>query len=467
MITILLIKIGNKKIKLFNWFIFIGSVVIIFYFLFTIIFMLPIFNKTYNYEIEKENYKINNKVIFKSNFLKCKVKEKYHVTINDKEIKKYLNNDLIKDGFNKKSNNLYIKNKKYDGMCKNVIKNYNKTHSKNYVLFKLNGKTKDKLIYKNDYKDLYVVAKINNKDIKKVNIYSNLNINKIGKYVISYTINISKNYKQRLYRIVEVIDDEKPIINLLGSKKVELNYSDKYKELGFNANDNYDGDITKKVKVKGSVNSKKPGAYEIIYNVSDTSLNKTSIKRIVVVKENESKVSIQKPKIIVKDGLTYVNNILIVNKKYGLRKEYNPGVNIQANEALKLMQNDASVLGLNLKLVSGFRSYETQKKLYNDYVLKYGKEKTDTFSAQPGYSEHQTGLAFDVGEVSDEFANTKSGVWLANNCYLYGFIIRYPKDKIDVTGYKYEPWHIRYLGKDIAKKVYESGLSLEEYLNIN
>ena len=91
----------------------------------------------------------------------------------------------------------------------------------------------------------------------------------------------------------------------------------------------------------------------------------------------------------------------------------------------------------------------------------------DTFSARPGTSEHQTGLAMDVGWIDDAFANTPAGIWLAENCYKYGFIIRYQKNKESITGYKYEPWHIRYLGKDIAKDVYESGLCLEEYLGVN
>ena len=96
----------------------------------------------------------------------------------------------------------------------------------------------------------------------------------------------------------------------------------------------------------------------------------------------------------------------------------------------------------------------------------YGQELTDTFSARPGHSEHQTGLAFDVGAIDDDFANWPSGIWLKENAHKYGFIIRYPKGKQHITGYKYEPWHIRYLGVDLATKVYNSGLTLEEYLGI-
>jgi D-alanyl-D-alanine carboxypeptidase len=122
--------------------------------------------------------------------------------------------------------------------------------------------------------------------------------------------------------------------------------------------------------------------------------------------------------------------------------------------------------GISLWVASGFRSYETQSWLYNNYVSIDGKAAADTYSARPGHSEHQSGLAFDLNIVADYFANTPEGIWLANNCWKYGFIIRYQAGKEAITGYKYEPWHVRYLGKDTAKAVYDSGLCLEEYLGI-
>lgn len=131
------------------------------------------------------------------------------------------------------------------------------------------------------------------------------------------------------------------------------------------------------------------------------------------------------------------------------------------------MQADAMSIGLNLKLVSGFRSYNTQANLYNNYVKINGQAKADTFSAKPGHSEHQTGLAFDVGSTKGAFAYTNESKWLSENCHLYGFIIRYPLGKTNITGYIYEPWHVRYLGVDTATKVKQSGLTLEEYLGVN
>ena len=130
------------------------------------------------------------------------------------------------------------------------------------------------------------------------------------------------------------------------------------------------------------------------------------------------------------------------------------------------MQADAKVLNLNIPLVSGYRSYATQEGLYNSYVAKDGEAVANTYSAKPGFSEHQTGLAFDIGSVSRAFEGTAEAKWIEENAHLYGFIVRYPKGKTDITGYIYEPWHVRYLGKEVASKVKQSGLTLEEYLGL-
>ena len=173
------------------------------------------------------------------------------------------------------------------------------------------------------------------------------------------------------------------------------------------------------------------------------------------------------PEIEVVDGLTYVNGILIANKSYSLPADYNPGVLPEAQSAFDEMAAGAAKDGINLYIASGFRSYEYQQGLYQRYVERDGAEMADTYSARPGHSEHQPGLAFDLNENSDAFAGTPEAEWLEDHAHEYGFIIRYPADKEDITGYNYEPWHVRYLGKEIAEKVYESGLCLEEYLGID
>lgn len=163
---------------------------------------------------------------------------------------------------------------------------------------------------------------------------------------------------------------------------------------------------------------------------------------------------------------TYVNGVLLVNKEYALPRSYGSGEDPEAYQALQKLQAAAWKAGYSLPVASGFRSFDYQEELYNDYVAVDGVEKADTYSAWPGHSEHQTGLAFDVGWVNLQFAYTGAGKWLAAHAHEYGFIVRYPKGKEHVTGYQYEPWHIRYLGKDLAEKVYQSGLCLEEYLGV-
>lgn len=461
----LTIKIGNKRIKLLNWIIFLIVLLFIIYIFGNLFFMMPFFKKTYSQKIVKENYEMNGKVIFKNAWFKCKAIEVYDVKAENMFVYNTIKKDLKDDGFALK-NKRFIKVTKNFGTCKDEREKYEESLNKK-VTFKLIGNKEEKVLYGNDYNETYVLAKLNNKPTKNVVINSNFNKNKIGTYVISYTLKNTSFNKERLYRLVRVVDEEKPVIKLNGKEELILNYGDKYKEDGISATDNYDGDITDKVSIKNQVNTKKPGTYKITYKVKDSSGNSDKKERIVIVNEKAMSVSKTEPNIEVKNGITYINGILLVNKKYALPKDYDPKVNKEAEGALKLMQADATTLGLDLRLVSGYRSYATQESLYNKYVKKDGKTKADTYSAMPGHSEHQTGLAFDVGSVYGSFSKTTEAKWLAENAHLYGFIIRYPYGKTNITGYVYEPWHIRYLGKETAKKVKESNLSLEEYLGLN
>lgn len=170
--------------------------------------------------------------------------------------------------------------------------------------------------------------------------------------------------------------------------------------------------------------------------------------------------------------MKYVNGILIVNKNYGLPSTYAPGESPVARNAFNQMKASASKSGISLTAFSGYRSYSYQNTLYTNYVKNYGQAEADRFSAKPGYSEHQTGLAFDIGGpntahwAEDSFATTKEAKWLASNAHKYGFILRYPPGKEAITGYKYESWHFRYVGVDLATKVKASGKTLEEYFNL-
>ena len=166
------------------------------------------------------------------------------------------------------------------------------------------------------------------------------------------------------------------------------------------------------------------------------------------------------------DGITYVDGIMIANKTYTLPADYDPGVHPEAQAAFDEMQAAASEDGISLWIISSYRSYYDQEAIYNRYLQWDTKEVVDTYSSRPGHSDHQTGYTFDVNSLEQSFEYDPAGQWLADNCYKYGFIIRYPKGKEDSTGYMYEPWHIRYIGVEFATKVTTSGLSLEEYLGI-
>lgn len=164
-------------------------------------------------------------------------------------------------------------------------------------------------------------------------------------------------------------------------------------------------------------------------------------------------------------GITYVNGIMLVNKTHPVPRYFAPGLNSTAYNAFLQLRADAAAAGYDIQLLSGYRSYDLQAQLYTNYCNVYGQAAADTFSAKPGTSEHQTGLAMDVGWIDDAYGETPSGQWLAANCYKYGFILRYMKGKESITGYKYEPWHIRYVG-GVAEDIYRSGLCLEEYLGV-
>ena len=184
---------------------------------------------------------------------------------------------------------------------------------------------------------------------------------------------------------------------------------------------------------------------------------------------------------------------VIVNKQHPLNpKDYAPSdlvvpnvpLRVPGNESMEVRQVTATALeamfaaaktqGINLMLSSGYRSYVYQVNLYNGYVQSQGQAAADTESARPGYSEHQTGLAADLEPVSRNceveqcFAATPEGEWLVANAYKYGFIIRYTADKVPVTGYEYEPWHVRYVGTALSNEMHKDGIeTLEEFFGVS
>lgn len=156
-----------------------------------------------------------------------------------------------------------------------------------------------------------------------------------------------------------------------------------------------------------------------------------------------------------------------INTNYSVRNLY---LRKEAKEAFEALCRDASSLGLSIRAISSYRTFDYQKGLYDNYVSINGVEEADTYSARPGFSEHETGLATDVMGSNGNytrFAETNEYTWVVNNAHNYGFVIRYPENKENITKYKFESWHLRYVGKDAATYMYENNLCLEEYLTSN
>ena len=165
---------------------------------------------------------------------------------------------------------------------------------------------------------------------------------------------------------------------------------------------------------------------------------------------------------------TYINGILLVNKDYGLPPTFGNGDDPTALAKLQQLQREAQAQGINISnSYSGYRSYQDQTQLYNNYVNLHGEEKANTFSAKPGFSEHQTGLTFDLKDFNGQLVEDPiTSQWIKDNCAKYGFIVRYPEGKEDITGYIYEPWHLRYVGEEVANKIMNNNTTLEKYLGV-
>lgn len=189
------------------------------------------------------------------------------------------------------------------------------------------------------------------------------------------------------------------------------------------------------------------------------------------------------------EGYFIINDYdkVVVNKNYALTSDYKPkdlvSVNIEflpesteeerymtkeSAKALEELVDAASKDGVYLYGLSGYRSYKTQKNLYEYNVETQGKSYSDKYVAKPGASEHQLGEAMDLATSSGWISEgCPEANWIANNAYKYGFIVRYESGKEDITGYNYEPWHVRYVGSEMSEKIYNDGITLEEFAEIN
>ena len=200
----------------------------------------------------------------------------------------------------------------------------------------------------------------------------------------------------------------------------------------------------------------------IIFILSIICINNFYENIKIITETNKLLILVNKNNKLPKDYIP--SELILLNNKYSIENKY-----LQKEVAINFekLSEDASKLGYKIIAASAYREYEYQEILYNYYVETKGLEYADNCSARPGHSEHQTGLAVDVmGSNNDynKFEESNEFKWMENNAHKYGFILRYPKNKTHITGFKYEPWHYRYVGKKVATIIYNKNITLEEYL---
>lgn len=344
------------------------------------------------------------------------------------------------------------------------------------------------LVYKN-YDKKYKVSVILKNDLtveinSEVNLHSFINevkngeivtedipidTSKLGNKELELSIKNKQDKIEKYSYKIKIVDTKNP--EIIGKEKITAYINSEIDLLDdVTVSDNSLEEL--KAIVSGEYDLTKVGDYKLKYVAKDSSGNKTEYDFILSVIDDPNNRTFTTSKGFsgkVINGVTYIDGVLIANKSYSLPSNYGSGLTSETLAAFNKMKNAAVEEGLNLYISSGYRSYADQKYIYNNYVLRDGQEEADTYSARAGHSEHQTGLAFDLNTIDSSFAMTAEGIWVADNCYKYGLILRYPLGKENITGYMYESWHLRYVGIDLATKLYNGGnwITLEEYYGID
>ncbi|MCD8027538.1 MAG: M15 family metallopeptidase [Erysipelotrichaceae bacterium] len=278
------------------------------------------------------------------------------------------------------------------------------------------------------------------------------------------------------------IDSEAPTLQLTKKRiHVDVNSDIEYSSYISEASDNVDGDNLIDMVEYTTIDTSETGKEVVTYTLTDSAGNETKAELIVDVVEyiNDSIFNPESVEVETVDDPTDVT--VLVNKIYVIDEDWYPDdlvsvcddstiyLRQEAAEAYEKFYNAAVEQGIELYSISGFRTYETQSLYYSRAVTYYGLEHAAQYNAYPGRSEHELGLAIDVsyrktGErLNSTVATSDIGKFIVSDAYKYGFILRYQEDKIDITNYAYEPWHIRYVGVELATYLYENGLTLEEY----
>lgn len=309
---------------------------------------------------------------------------------------------------------------------------------KDYVLSKGENKTLNAAFESKYFNEKYLDRYARIEYVKQKNLIKNINkLIKIG-------------YSNDDIELILTHGDDSAVTRF--TKRDKVKYLDEFFSIDYAKLDNYDR------YVKFSDETGEDNDYVVLY--VNLNLDKEDYTDSVCVNKFSYDMLINKHRFLSKDFVP--DNLEKINS------EYSNGNDLKANKvavnAFIAMAQDASRNGLSLVINSAYRSYSEQERIVDTYKKLYGDDYVNKYVARPGYSEHQTGLSFDIGSKnSNIFSNSKEYQWILNNSYKYGFIHRFPKNAEDITGISNEPWHFRYVGKKIAKIIYENKMTLEEY----
>ncbi len=338
---------------------------------------------------------------------------------------------------------------------------------------------KSKIVLKDDLKvEINEECKVGDfiKEVSDGTVVNNDDIvdtSKLGKVKINVIIKNKKEEETKSAIFIEIIDTKAPVIEAKEEVSSYIGDDINLSALA-NVSDNSKEELT--AKVIGDYNVNEIGSYSLKYEAVDSSGNKSEYDFILNIVNDPNNRTFTTSKGYtgkVVNGVTYIDGVLIANKTYSLPSDYGSGLTWETQNAFNEMNDAFNQEKVDpdrwLWIASGYRSYWDQSAIYNNYVSWDGQANADTYSARPGHSEHQTGLAFDLNTIEDSFSYTEEGKWVHDNCYRFGLILRYPLGKESITGYIHESWHMRYVGVELATKLYNGGdwITLEEYYGID
>lgn len=355
---------------------------------------------------------------------------------------------------------------------------------KNKITFYINGKEVENYSQKVEYSDnidystnaIKLTAKKNDKDITKQIKYNKVKITKLKTYKITYEV----EGKQFVYEM-KVVDTSAPEITGESTYTIKQGETFDQANLKLIAIDNFDKEISDKITTEDSVDTSTPGEYTLTFKVSDSSNNTAEFKCIVTVEAKEEKTNnpVKENNNYTQSNINIVNNpndiTVMINKYNYLPDGWAPNdlvsiggnhyLRAEAASSLNQMRQAAINSGIPFNVVSSYRSQAYQTSLYNNYFA-VDPINAPFYSAYPRTSEHELGLAIDISydySLHSDLQNSALGQWMMQHAHEYGWIMRYPYGKTDITGYVFEAWHYRYVGTSLATQLRNNGLTMEEF----